>query len=66
MIGDPLAVVGFAYALPVLLPGIIASATLIGLPWLATGARAARGPAAVHRGLVRVLLGDRIESSWGP
>jgi signal transduction histidine kinase len=60
--GGPIAVVGFAFALLVLLPGIVASATLIGLPWLAAGVRAARGPAAAHRWLVRVLLGDPIEA----
>jgi signal transduction histidine kinase len=64
--GGPLAVLGFAFALLVLLPGLIASLTLIGLPWLATGVRAARGPAAAHRWLVRVLLGDRIEAPAPP
>jgi signal transduction histidine kinase len=66
VIGGPLAVLGFAYGLLVLLPGTVASATLIGLPWLATGVRAARGPAAVHRGLVRGLLRDPIESPPRP
>jgi len=66
MIGGPLAVLGFAYAVLVLLPGIVTSATLIGLPWLATGVRAARGPAAVHRALVRGLLRDPIEAPPGP
>jgi signal transduction histidine kinase len=61
VIGGPLALIGFGYALLVLLPGTVASATLLGLPWLATGVRAARGPGAVHRMLVRRLLGDRIE-----
>jgi signal transduction histidine kinase len=65
-IGGPLALLGFAYAVLVLLPGTVASATLIGLPWLATGVRAARGPAAVHRALVRVLLGDPIEAPPRP
>ena len=61
LVGGPLAVLGFAYALLVLLPGTVTSVTLIGLPWLATGVRAARGPAAAHRALVRGLLGDPIE-----
>jgi signal transduction histidine kinase len=66
LIGGPLAVLGFAYALLVLLPGAVASLTLAGLPWLAAGVRAARGPATVHRWLIRVLLGDPIESPPGP
>jgi signal transduction histidine kinase len=61
VIGGPLALLGFGYALLVLVPGMIASVTLIGLPWLATGVRAARGPAAVHRWLVRGLLREPIE-----
>jgi signal transduction histidine kinase len=64
--GGPLAVLGFAYAVLVLLPGVVASVTLIGLPWLATGVRAARGPAAVHRWLVRELLRDPIETPPRP
>jgi signal transduction histidine kinase len=64
--GGPLAVLGLVFALLVLLPGLVASVTLIGLPWLATGVRAARGPAAAHRWLVRVLLGERIEAPPPP
>ncbi|GIJ56013.1 sensor histidine kinase [Virgisporangium aurantiacum] len=64
--GGPLALLGLAFALLVLLPGLVASLTLIGLPWLAVGVRAARGPAAAHRWLVRVLLGDRIEAPPRP
>ncbi|WP_314172263.1 sensor histidine kinase [Streptomyces winkii] len=51
----PIAVLGFAYACVTTLAGVPLSLITIGLPWLVTVLRGARGLGSLHRGLVRLL-----------
>ena len=60
LVGLPLAVLGFAYALVTVLLGGALSLTLLGLPLLASGVLGARGWGALHRRLGRAALGIRV------
>jgi signal transduction histidine kinase len=61
VIGAPVALLGLAYAMVAVLPGVVLSVTVIGLPWLTAGVLGARGPAALHRWLARTVVGVTVE-----
>jgi signal transduction histidine kinase len=61
VVGGPLALLGLAYAAVAVLPGVVLSLTVIGLPWLTAGVLGARGPAALHRWLARSLVGVTVQ-----
>jgi len=57
LVSGPLAVLGVGYLVVAIVLGAGLSITSLGLPWLAAGVVGARGPATVHRRLLRGLLG---------
>ncbi|SHH11330.1 sensor histidine kinase [Streptoalloteichus hindustanus] len=57
VIGVPLAVLGFGYALLTVGLGLVTGITSLGMPLLSAGVRGARRLGGVHRGLARRLLG---------
>ncbi len=61
LVGGPVALLGLAYALLAVVPGVVLSVTVVGLPWLTAGVVGARGPAAAHRWLAGVLLATTVE-----
>jgi signal transduction histidine kinase len=61
VVGVPLALLGLAYAVVAVVPGVALSVTVIGLPWLTAGVVGARGPAALHRWLARAVLDAAVD-----
>lgn len=60
LVGLPLAVVGFVFALVSLVLGAALSITFIGLPIIVLSGMACRQFGRWHRGLARTLLGERV------
>ncbi|GAA0959758.1 sensor histidine kinase [Actinocorallia libanotica] len=64
--GLPIALFGGLYAVAVLYAGVLLSLTVLGLPFVVAALLGARGLGALHRHLVRRLLGEDVEAPAGP